>query len=73
MLINQVRFVYLRSIFPSEIYVSQGEVAIVNVQAKITGRFDDVESDSVFRFTRVWVRPSDVGWQVISGHSSMVV
>ncbi len=50
-----------------------GHVAVVNVQAKIIGRYADVESETIFRFTRVWSQqPDDAGWQIIAAHSSEV-
>ena len=48
-------------------------VAIVSVKAQILGSYDGVESKSDFRFTRVWSNSSSKTWQVIAGHSSIVV
>jgi ketosteroid isomerase-like protein len=49
-----------------------GDVVIVSVQAHISGSFAGVESESDFRFTRVWSRISSNIWQVVVGHSSIV-
>lgn len=48
-------------------------VAVVSVQAHIIGSYANVTSDSHFRFTRVWSRIKNETWQVIAGHSSIVV
>lgn len=48
------------------------EIAIVSVQARITGSFAGETSDSHFRFTRVWRQSSTHTWQIIAGHSSSI-
>lgn len=48
-------------------------IAIVTVQAHITGSFDGEESENNFRFTRVWSKTSNKEWQIIIGHSSIVI
>jgi len=50
-----------------------GDVAIVSVKAHISGSFAGEESESDFRFTRVWNKSSNAHWQVVAAHSSMVV
>ena len=49
------------------------EVAVVSVQAHIIGSYASEESESDFRFTRVWSKYSNEAWQVVAGHSSIVV
>lgn len=53
-----------------EIYT---EVAVVSVQAHIVGSFAGEESENDFRFTRVWSKAANEVWQVVAGHSSIVV
>ena len=48
-------------------------VAIVTVKAHIKGMYNLQESDNIFRFTRVWCKTSTNVWQIIIGHSSVVV
>lgn len=48
-------------------------IAVVSVKAHIIGRFDGVVSESDFRFTRVWSKASSEAWQIVAGHSSIVV
>ncbi len=50
-----------------------GDIVIVSVQAKIVGVFAGEESENNFRFTRVWCKNTSNGWQIITGHSSIVV
>jgi len=50
-----------------------GVVAVVSVQAHIIGSFEDEKSESDFRFTRVWRKGGNEIWQVVAGHSSIVV
>jgi len=47
--------------------------AVVTVQAHILGVFDNKVSDSNFRFTRVWSKESNDVWQIVAGHSSIIV
>ncbi len=46
-----------------------GDLAVVSVLAKITGRYKGVSSDSIYRFTRVWKKEADQ-WKVVTAHSS---
>ena len=48
-------------------------MAIVTVKAHIIGRFNGENSENDFRFTRVWNKISEETWQIIVGHSSVVV
>ena len=50
-----------------------GVVAVVSMQAHILGSFADVESESDFRFTRVWSKGANETWQLVAAHSSIVV
>lgn len=50
-----------------------GDVAIVAAHVHIIGRFNDEASENNFRFTRVWHRVSSNTWEIIAGHSSIVV
>ena len=59
---------------PSEQYIQlRGDVAIVSVRMHLVGSYDGIESDSDFRFTRIWTLSSTNTWQVIAAHSSIVV
>ena len=49
------------------------EIAVVSVQAHIVGSFAGEESESDFRFTRVWNKASNEAWEVVAGHSSIIV
>lgn len=49
------------------------EAAIVTVLAHIRGSFAGTISENDFRFTRVWTISSGGTWQVLAGHSSVVV
>ncbi len=49
------------------------KVAIVTVQAFIIGVFAGEKSEKNFQFTRVWRQSESKDWQIISGHSSLVV
>ncbi len=55
-----------------KIRISSG-LAIVSVQAHISGVFSGEKSECDFRFTRVWSQASSGAWQVVVGHSSIVV
>jgi len=48
-------------------------LAIVSAKAKILGSFDSVESENDFRFTRVWDKSPTGNWQIVVGHSSIIV
>lgn len=48
-------------------------MAIVTVQAFIIGAFAGEKSEHNFRFTRVWCKSDNNSWQIITGHSSIVV
>jgi len=50
-----------------------GVIAIVSVQAHIVGSFGGEKSENDFRFTRVWRKGANEIWQVVAGHSSVVV
>ncbi len=50
-----------------------GDIAIVVAHAHIVARFNDEESENNFRFTRVWRRVSKNAWEIIAGHSGIVV
>jgi len=51
---------------------TRNNMAIVSVKANIIGCFSGVESENVFRFTRVWTKESDERWRVIAGHSCLL-
>jgi len=48
-------------------------ISVVSVQAHIVGKFHDKVSENNFRFTRVWRKVSNDTWQIIAGHSSIVI
>jgi len=48
-------------------------LAIVIVKARIVGSFNGKQSENDFRFTRVWSKSVNKTWQVIVGHSSIVI
>jgi len=48
-------------------------VAIVSVLAHISGSFSEEKTESDFRFTRVWSKFPEGGWQVVAGHSGIVL
>ena len=48
-------------------------VAIVSVVLKISGTFGGEEASGAFRFTRVWAPAHGGRWQVVAGHSSLLV
>ncbi len=50
-----------------------GGLAIVTVQAFIIGVFAGEKSEHNFRFTRVWSKSENNSWQIITGHSCLVV
>lgn len=47
--------------------------AVVVVHARIMGGIPDKPSDNNFCFTRVWKKYENNNWQVIVGHSTIVV
>lgn len=49
------------------------DVAVTSVHAHISGTFAGTGSEGDFRFTRVWRKSSNKTWQVVAGHSSIVV
>ncbi len=58
---------------PSEQHIQLiGDVAIVHVRMRISGRYADTASDSDFRFTRVWAPASSGSWHVVAAHSCIV-
>lgn len=60
------------SLSNQKIKVNEG-VVVVSVQAHVSGSFNGEASESNIRFTRVWSKTSNGYWQVIVGHSSIVV
>jgi len=50
-----------------------GGVAIVSVRAHISGEQAGEVSENNFRFTRIWSKTSRGSWQIIAGHSSIVI
>ncbi len=48
-------------------------IAIVSVQARITASFNGEHSENNFRFTRVWSKQFNETWQIVNGHSSVIV
>lgn len=50
----------------------QGELAIVNCQARIDASFDDDRSEQDFRFMRVWAPGPQGQLQVIAGQATLV-
>ena len=59
-------------IFSDRLIKIYGDVAVVSVQTRISGSFAGVESESDFRFTRVWSKTKSDNWQIITGHSCIV-
>jgi len=51
----------------------QGGIVIVTVKAHIAGCFNNEKSENDFRFTRVWRKDSSGAWQIVAGHSSIVL
>ncbi|MFV1983845.1 MAG: nuclear transport factor 2 family protein [Thiohalomonadales bacterium] len=49
------------------------DIAIITVKAHIIGSFNEEKSENNFRFTRVWSKTSSDTWQIIAGHSSIMV
>jgi len=47
-------------------------VAVVTVLTRILGSIAGDESDSDFRFTRVWKQNTNKAWQVVVGHACLV-
>ena len=59
---------------PSEQQIIWKEsVAIVSVRVHLAGSYEGTPSDHDFRFTRVWSRSPNGHWQIIAGHSSIVM
>jgi ketosteroid isomerase-like protein len=51
----------------------KGNIAIVSVRTVISGIYDGHAADGEFRFTRIWMRQTDVeAWHVISANSVLV-
>ena len=50
-----------------------GEGAIVSVHAHLAGDFAGTRSEDNLRYTRIWARSATGKWQVVAGHSSVVV
>jgi ketosteroid isomerase-like protein len=49
-----------------------GNSAVVTAQANISGSYNGQPSEGKFRFTRVWSNNTN-GWQVVAGHSCLIV
>jgi len=49
------------------------KVIIISVLAEISGSYKGERSQNDFRFTRVWKKSPNEQWQVIVGHSCIVV
>ena len=64
----------IRELIPSDQNIQLiGDVAIVTVRMHIKGSYDGTHSEADFRFTRVWSFSATGSWQVVTGHSSVVV
>ncbi|KZN30508.1 hypothetical protein N480_06005 [Pseudoalteromonas luteoviolacea S2607] len=50
--------------------ITMGDMAIVHVNADITGEYDGQNANGQFAFTRVWVK-QQLDWQVISAQSTL--
>ena len=50
-----------------------GDIAVVNVAARISGTFAGKPFEEILRFTRVWQTKTPGYWQVIVGHATTVV
>ncbi|MFV1997135.1 MAG: DUF4440 domain-containing protein [Acidiferrobacterales bacterium] len=61
-----------RSHFLVDRVIFYSDVAVVSLQAHITGEFAGDVAVNNFRFTRVWSKTSSDVWQKIAGHSSIV-
>ncbi len=48
------------------------DVALVNVEAKVIGIFNNEKSENRLRFSRVWSKKSNDLWQVIMAHSTLI-
>lgn len=50
-----------------------GSLAVVSVRAQLSGSYGGNPANGDFRFTRVWACSSEGAWQVVAGHSCLVV
>jgi len=48
-------------------------LAVVTVSAAISACYFEKQSQTSFRFTRIWRRDEQLGWQLIAGHSCIIV
>ena len=58
-------------IFSRQDIIILKDSAVVTVQAKISGSFNEQPSNETLRFTRVWANQFDL-WKVIAGHACIV-
>ncbi|MEJ2426236.1 MAG: nuclear transport factor 2 family protein [Candidatus Thiodiazotropha sp.] len=66
-------FVKIKSIEQSEYQIKPNEnIAIVSVLSHIDGEFGGEESNVALRFTRIWQKNRNDGWQVTAAHSTLV-
>lgn len=49
-----------------------GEAAVVSVRMQISGTYRDAPANGDFRFTRVWARSEQQGWQIVAAHSVVI-
>jgi len=49
-----------------------GNVAIVSVKMQLSGSYNGMPTNGIFRFTRVWLQSQEGTWQVIAAHSGIV-
>ena len=71
---HQSGIIKIKSITTSEqtIKLSNG-IAIASVRAVIIGSFAGNESETDLRFTRIWAPAPAGGWQIVAGHSSVII
>ncbi len=50
-----------------------GGIAVVSVRAYISGKYAGEASENNFRFARIWSKTLSGSWQIIAGHSSIVI
>jgi ketosteroid isomerase-like protein len=59
---------------PSEQHVrALGDAAIVSVRMQLSGTYDGAPANGDFRFTRVWARSQQQGWQIVAAHAGLIV
>ena len=49
-----------------------GEAAVVSVRMQISGIYRHAPANGDFRFTRVWARSQQHGWQIVAAHSVLI-